>query len=74
MYYKEVLVKNWSNPKDVTVKDIAMCMMEAPEKDIKLIVDKLHITLKRATNRGDIRPPSKKIFSVVSFYHKVAGC
>ena len=32
------------------------------------------MTLKRATNRRDIRPPHLEIFSVTPFYHKVAGC
>ena len=34
----------------------------------------VRMTLKRATNRGDIRPPHLEIFSVTPFYHKVAGC
>jgi len=40
----------------------------------KYKINDMRMTVKWATNCGDIRPPHLEIFSVISFYHKVAGC
>jgi len=40
MYYREAMVKDWGNPKEITVKQIAECIIVAPEKDVAGMVAK----------------------------------
>jgi len=61
--------------KDIINKTIASTkstLIQIPTGGGKTVI--VRMTFKRATNRGDIRPPHLEIFSVTPFYHKVAGC
>lgn len=40
MYYREALIKDWNNPKEITVAEIAECIITAPDKELSLMVDK----------------------------------
>ena len=40
MTWNEAILKDWSNPKEITVKEIAYCIKDAPEQYLNQIINK----------------------------------
>jgi hypothetical protein len=78
MYYKTALTLDWNNAKEISAKDIAMCLYEAKKTDNKQIQDKFSRLSEKRTKsiekeilkllKSPIKPTEDETIGAMRFY------